>query len=107
MSWQTFRVADSVQALKVSRELMDGYFAALVVWAKSGRPAPSDAGIFSHLNLEDGSTDYYFSPRALEIAGHLAKKHGATPCNAPPLIEGMSLLAGDQRSRELLVKNGS
>jgi hypothetical protein len=91
----------------VSRELMEGYFAARAVWARSGRAAPSDAGIFSHLNLEDGSTDYYFSLRALKIAGHLAKKHHATPCEAPPLIEGMSLLAGDQRSRELLVKTRS
>jgi hypothetical protein len=104
MSWQTFRVTDSVQALKVSRELMDGLFAAL---ALHGASNTKHVGIFSHLNLEDGSTDYYFSPRALEIAGHLAKKHHATPCEAPPLIEGMSLLAGDQRLRELLVKTRS
>jgi len=99
MSWQTFRIADSVEAYKVSHQLMDGLFAALALHGAS-----KDVGIFSYLNLEDGSTDYYFSPRAAEIAANLAKLHNATPCSAPPLIKGMSLLAGDQRSRDLLSK---
>lgn len=99
MSWQTFRVTDSVETYKVSHELMDGLFAALALHGAS-----KDAAIFSHLNLEDGSTDYYFTPRAIEIAGHLAKTHHATPCNAPPPIKDMVLLVGDQRARDLLVK---
>lgn len=99
MSWQTFRIADSIQANRVSHELMEGLFAALALHGAS-----KDVGIFSYLNLEDGSTDYYFTPRAAEIAASLAKRYNAKPCGVPPLIEGMSLLAGDQRSRELLSK---
>ena len=44
------------------------------------------------------------TPRAAEIAANLTKIHSTRPCSAPPLIEGMSLLAGDQRSRDLLSK---
>jgi hypothetical protein len=99
MGWQTFRITDHIEAYKVSHELMDGLFAALVAHGQQ-----KDAAIFSSFNLDDGSTDYYFTPRAIEIAGHFARAHNAQPCEAPPLIDGMSLLAGDQRARDLLVQ---
>lgn len=102
MSWQTFRITDSIQAYRVSHELMEGLFGALTVWATSGRPTPTDVGIFSRLNLEDGSTDYFFSPRAVEIAGHLAKRYSAEPCEIPTRESGAGLLAGDQRALDLL-----
>lgn len=69
---------------------------------RTGRQTPNDTGIFSRLNLEDGSTDYYFSPRAIEIAGHLAKRYSAKPCEIPTRESGAGLLAGDQRALDLL-----
>jgi hypothetical protein len=98
MGWMSFRVADHIEAFKVSGTLQEAFFALL---AAAG--APKDAAIFSRLNLEDGSTDFFFSPKAVEIASALAMKFNATACEPPKRDHRHTgLLIGDQRALELL-----
>jgi hypothetical protein len=59
MDWLTFRITDSTEAYKVSSELNKGFFAALAVLATIGQRAPTDAGIFSRLNTEDGLDRFF------------------------------------------------
>lgn len=96
MSWHRFRIEDSAKALKVSTDLQEAFF---VLLAAAG--APKDAAIFSRFESEDGSTEYFFSTKAMEIAGPLAQRFNASPCEAP-VHKGTALLIGDQRALELL-----
>ncbi len=99
MSWMSFRIADHIEAFKASGTLQEAFFRLL-----GAAGAPRDAASFSGLNLEDGSTDFFFTPRAVEIAGALAKSFNATPCPTPTRGSGIGLLIGDQRALELLAQ---
>jgi hypothetical protein len=59
MGWMSFRVADHVEAYKVSGALQEAFFRLL-----GAAGAPKDAAIFSLFNSEDGSSEFFFSPKA-------------------------------------------
>lgn len=63
------------------------------------------ATVFSRYNFEDGSTDNLISPTAVPICITVAKKFGAAPCDFPRKVKGGSLLLGDQRDIDALLKN--
>lgn len=66
---------------------------------------PRGAAVFSHYNFEDGSTDILISPEAVPICIAVAKNFGAARCDLPQTVKGVSLLLGDQRDIDVLLKN--
>ncbi len=70
-----------------------------------GARFPRGAAVFSRYNIEDSSTDILISPTAIPICGAVAKAFGAAPCDPPQKAKGVSLLLGDQRDIDVLLKS--
>jgi hypothetical protein len=102
MSWQSFRVADAAQAHKID-QVFHEVFPPL--WAAAG--TPREAGIFARYEIEDGSTEFFFSPQAAEIASALVKHYGASVCKPPTRDGHTSLSVGSAFALDLLQGKGS
>jgi hypothetical protein len=62
-----------------------------------------DAAVFTNRadDFESKTYDYYFSPRAAEMASQLITTSGAKPCELPR-PERLALAVGDARARRIL-----
>ena len=71
----------------------------------TGASFPRGAAVFCRYNFEDSSTDILISPSAFPICGAVLRAFGGAPSEPPRKGKGVSLLLGDQRDIDVLLKN--
>lgn len=83
--WHHLYIDDPSNAYSISRQMMDEHF---VLFAATQN---RDCAIFSRID-DTGGMNYYFTP----TTSHIAKAHGASPCEKPLKLDVGGLLCGDQ-----------
>lgn len=63
------------------------------IWFQCGGPVK--AALFGQYDLRTKTTDFYFTPEAVQIAEDLVEEFGAIPCDRPDM-SSLALLVGDQ-----------
>jgi len=97
--WFWKKLGDGMTAYEPSEEIEAAF---LPLFSAAGNPA--DMAVFTRYESEGRlqcEVTAYFSPAAAEVA----RMVGAQPCMRP-VREGLGLLAGDQRSWQVLFPDG-
>jgi hypothetical protein len=76
-------------------EVLRDAFAVLYIAAG----APVDAGMYDDGNFAGPTVTFYFSPRAVALAGALLAQYGAIDCSPPANLPGLAVHVGRKGGR--------